>query len=153
VTDPTRPSADHSTEPTDAGRGGRHVIVGIDLGTTNSLVALTPGPDDARFADTSPRVLFPAGEDPIIQSAVLYRPDGTTVVGSAALAAAGTYPGATITSVKRLMGRSMGDAAGATRSSRANTTQPASACPTDGSSARPKSAPTFSRRSSVEPNK
>ena len=110
LTDATRPSAEHDTQPADIGRRARHVIIGIDLGPTNSLVAYTPGPNDPNFADTSPRVLTPPDEDPIIPSAVQFRPDGSVVVGSAALESASEYPAATITSVKRLMGRSITDA-------------------------------------------
>ncbi len=74
------------------------VIVGIDLGTTNSLVSVA----DAR----GPRVL---GEDPMVPSAVRYEPDGSVVVGRAALDEAPLHPRTTVTSVKRLMGRSVAD--------------------------------------------
>lgn len=76
------------------------VIVGIDLGTTNSLVAVCD--------DRGPRVL---GADPVLPSAVRYDADGT-VVGRVALDEAPLHPRTTITSVKRLMGRSAADAEG-----------------------------------------
>ena len=80
-------------------------IVGIDLGTTNSLVAIA-GPG-------GPRVL---GDDPLLPSAVRYEhdPDSPTtlraIVGRDALDRAPEFPLRTITSVKRLMGRSLDDA-------------------------------------------
>lgn len=79
-------------------------IIGIDLGTTNSLVA---------WADErGPRVLAGGGEggsdDPMVPSAVRYEPDGV-VVGRVALDEAPLHPRTTITSVKRLMGRSLDD--------------------------------------------
>lgn len=84
------------------------VIVGIDLGTTNSLVAV--------FGVDGPRVLAPEGEDALVPSAVRYEPDAEAprgvraVVGSDAAARAVEFPTSTITSVKRLMGRSLADA-------------------------------------------
>ncbi len=68
-------------------------VVGIDLGTTNSLVAHVDG--------AAPRVL---GEDPIVPSVVLY--DDGVVVGRAA-----EGKGGAIASVKRLIGRGMKDIA------------------------------------------
>mgnify|MGYP001417497585 CR=1 FL=1 len=89
------------------GAGAREIIVGIDLGTTNSLVA---------FADSSgPRVLVNEGERPLVPSAVRYEGDVAAprvVVGDDAKARAVQFPLTTITSVKRLMGRSMEDARG-----------------------------------------
>jgi molecular chaperone DnaK len=72
-------------------------IVGIDLGTTNSLVAIL---DDAR-----PRV-FPCPEtgESLLPSAVAFLPDGEVVIGRAARELAATRPLDTILSVKRLMG-------------------------------------------------
>jgi molecular chaperone HscA len=79
-------------------------IVGIDLGTTNSLVAIC----DAK----GPRVLCPAGQSPLVPSVVRYLPgpDGWKVlVGEEALRAPAPDPARTIRSVKRLMGRSTRD--------------------------------------------
>jgi Fe-S protein assembly chaperone HscA len=77
-------------------------IVGIDLGTTNSLVAvMTPaGPQIIR--DTDGRALLP--------SVVHFTPWGA-VVGDEALHALTRFPQRTVYSVKRLMGKSFEDAA------------------------------------------
>jgi len=79
-------------------------VVGIDLGTTNSLVAVCD--------DRGPRVLSSGERGPIVPSVVRYAPDGSSVeaVGGEAKASAVAYPGRTIASVKRLMGRSLADA-------------------------------------------
>ncbi len=80
------------------------LILGIDLGTTNSLVAVCD--------ERGPRVLTgPAGEA-ILPSVVRYLPDGSTVVGVEARAHAVEFPEETVFSVKRLMGRSHADAEG-----------------------------------------
>lgn len=87
----------------------RGPIVGIDLGTTNSLVAV--------FEDGAARVLGGAGGS-IVPSVVRYEqeagaPGGVrAVVGEEAKAHAVEFPGRTIASVKRLMGRSIEDARG-----------------------------------------
>lgn len=78
----------------------REVIVGIDLGTTNSLVAV--------LDETGPRVLG-VGDDAIVPSAVRYQDDGSVVVGREARERAVEFPLQTITSAKRLMGRSLDD--------------------------------------------
>jgi molecular chaperone HscA len=74
-------------------------VVGIDLGTTNSLVA--------HVADSAPAVL---GEDPIVPSVVHYNGDGV-IVGRAAHAKAVDAPRQTLASVKRLIGRGLKDIA------------------------------------------
>ncbi|MEL7483815.1 MAG: Hsp70 family protein, partial [Planctomycetota bacterium] len=79
-------------------------IVGIDLGTTNSLVAL--------HDERGPRILAPSGDDAILPSFVRYEDDGSVVVGVDARARAVEFPATTISSAKRLMGRSLDDAAG-----------------------------------------
>jgi len=73
-------------------------VVGIDLGTTNSLVA--------HIADASPAVL---GGDPLVPSVVHYAADGSVAVGRAAQARALDAPHDTLASVKRLIGRGAGD--------------------------------------------
>jgi molecular chaperone HscA len=75
-------------------------VVGIDLGTTNSLVA--------HVADASPAVL---GDDPIVPSVVYYGSSGIEV-GRPAQAHAIAAPLETLSSVKRLIGRGMKDIAG-----------------------------------------
>jgi molecular chaperone DnaK len=90
--------APNATNPT------RDPIVGIDLGTTNSLVAI---------ADTSgQRVLPDANGRALMPSVVRFEPDGRVLVGHEARDAAPPAPERTIFSVKRLMGRSLRDAAG-----------------------------------------
>ena len=75
-------------------------VVGIDLGTTNSLVA--------RVADGGPHVI---GDDALVPSVVYYG-DGGVLVGRAAQAMALDVPERTIASVKRLIGRGLPDVAG-----------------------------------------
>ncbi len=80
-------------------------VVGIDLGTTNSLVA--------HVADTSPAVPSAARRahviDGLLPSVVYYAPDGSTVVGKDAQAHAIEAPHETLASVKRLIGRGAKD--------------------------------------------
>jgi Fe-S protein assembly chaperone HscA len=72
-------------------------IIGIDLGTTNSLVAVL----DA----AGPRVLpSPDTGAHLLPSAVAFLPDGEVVVGERARALAAERPLDTILSVKRFMG-------------------------------------------------
>ncbi|MFM9994928.1 MAG: Hsp70 family protein [Phycisphaerales bacterium] len=79
------------------------VIVGIDLGTTNSLVAVF----DAR----GPHVIPDEQGRPLLPSVVRYEAGDEMVVGHDAKARAAEFPATTIASVKRLMGRSKADAA------------------------------------------
>ncbi|MDX2114322.1 MAG: Hsp70 family protein [Planctomycetota bacterium] len=82
-------------------------IIGIDLGTTNSLVAYA---DPAR--GLAPRVLTDELDRPLLPSVVRYAPSGRVeAVGSDARDSAAQFPERTIASVKRLMGRSLRDAA------------------------------------------
>jgi len=75
--------------------------IGIDLGTTNSLVAVVMG-DNARC-------LLDDDEQAITPSAVRYTPEGA-LVGRPALEGAAEHAATTITSVKRFMGRSLKEA-------------------------------------------
>jgi molecular chaperone HscA len=75
-------------------------VVGIDLGTTNSLVA--------HVADSRPVVL---GDDPIVPSVVYYGGSETPLVGRQAQAHALESPRDTLASVKRLVGRGLNDVA------------------------------------------
>jgi molecular chaperone DnaK len=72
------------------------VIVGIDLGTTNSEVAA--------LVDGTVRVLAGAGGEQIMPSCVGLAPDGTLLVGTPARNQLGLYPERTVKSIKRLMG-------------------------------------------------
>ena len=67
--------------------------IGIDLGTTNSLVAIVRDANPVSVPDAEGRMLLP--------SAVRYRGDGAPVVGYEALRDAAKYPHDTIVSVKR----------------------------------------------------
>jgi molecular chaperone DnaK len=76
-------------------------IVGIDLGTTNSLVA---------FMDlTGPRIIPGADGDKLVPSVVSIAPGGEVVVGNAARELLMTQPERSVYSVKRLMGRGLAD--------------------------------------------
>ena len=75
--------------------------VGIDLGTTNSLVAVVE--------DGSPRVLRGADGSALVPSVVSYSAGSDVVVGEAARELAAERPLDTIASVKRFMGRAPGD--------------------------------------------
>ncbi|MDY0055360.1 MAG: Fe-S protein assembly chaperone HscA [Methyloversatilis sp.] len=79
------------------------LAVGIDLGTTNSLVATVRNSVPVVLNDENGRALLP--------SVVRYLADGRTVVGHAAQAAQSQDPRNTITSVKRFMGRGLADVA------------------------------------------
>ena len=75
-------------------------IVGIDLGTTNSLVAYVDGGVPKVIPDAEGHMLLP--------SIVAYTPDGV-LVGEAARRQLVRQPARTIYSVKRLMGRGYAD--------------------------------------------
>ncbi|HEX2687514.1 MAG TPA: Hsp70 family protein [Kofleriaceae bacterium] len=78
-------------------------VVGIDLGTTNSLVA--------HVADASPEVIGGDGGS-LVPSVVHYAVGGGPIVGRPAQARALEAPHDTISSVKRLIGRGTRDLAG-----------------------------------------
>ncbi len=77
------------------------LAVGIDLGTTHSLVATVRSGKATCLADEEGRILLP--------SAVRYLPSGRPVVGHDAKATASDDPLNTLTSIKRLMGRGVDD--------------------------------------------
>ncbi|MFN2644419.1 MAG: Hsp70 family protein, partial [Burkholderiales bacterium] len=77
------------------------VAVGIDLGTTNSLVATVRSGVATVLADAQGRALLP--------SIVRYRADGRVEVGYAAQAHQSEDPKNTVVSVKRFMGRGVKD--------------------------------------------
>jgi len=78
------------------------IIVGIDLGTTNSLVAfINPG--------KNPQVINDAGKGVLVPSVVHFGDAGDVLVGNEAKEFLITDPQNTIFSVKRLLGRSYHD--------------------------------------------
>ena len=79
----------------------RRLAVGIDLGTTNSLVAAVRGGIPSVLADAQGRALLP--------SVVRYLADGRVEVGYAAQARQSDDPRNTVVSVKRYMGRGLKD--------------------------------------------
>src|ERR671923_1289680 len=76
-------------------------VVGIDLGTTNSLVAYV---EDGR-----PVVIRDENGDPLVPSVVSLADEGTVFVGREAQRRLMTTPGRTVYSVKRFMGRGIED--------------------------------------------
>ncbi len=83
----------------------RRIAVGIDLGTTHSLVAAVKSGAAECLPDAQGRVLLP--------SVVRYLAGGGREVGHAAAAAQAQDARNTIASAKRFMGRSLADVAGA----------------------------------------
>ncbi|MBB6269643.1 molecular chaperone HscA [Pedobacter cryoconitis] len=81
------------------------IIVGIDLGTTNSLVAFID-------PDKNPKVINDTGKGLLVPSIVHFNAAGDTLVGNEAREFLITDPANTIFSVKRLLGRSYKDIAG-----------------------------------------
>ncbi|MCV2355887.1 Fe-S protein assembly chaperone HscA [Paucibacter sp. B2R-40] len=81
----------------------RRIAVGIDLGTTHSLVAAVRSGVAECLPDEAGQVILP--------SAVRYLEDGRRQIGALALAAQAEDPVNTIVSVKRLMGRALADIA------------------------------------------
>jgi len=81
----------------------QRLAVGIDLGTTNSLVATVRGGVATVLPDAQGRTLLP--------SVVRYLPGGKAEVGYAAQAQQAEDPKNTIASVKRFMGRGLKDVA------------------------------------------
>jgi len=84
----------HRTAPAQAGGG-------IDLGTTNSLVATVRNGISVVLNDENGRAMLP--------SVVRYAADGSVVAGEAAQALLSDDPVNTIVSVKRFMGRGLAD--------------------------------------------
>jgi molecular chaperone HscA len=80
----------------------RRLAVGIDLGTTNSLVATVR----SSVAEVLPDELG----RPLLPSVVHYQPDGVVEVGHSAWECASRDPRNAIVSVKRFMGRGLDDA-------------------------------------------
>ena len=92
------------TEPGMSTEPHKHrLAVGIDLGTTNSLVATVRNGIAICLPDEAGRTMLP--------SAVRYQADGGIEVGLGALKAQAVDPRNTIVSVKRFMGRGLKDVA------------------------------------------
>lgn len=79
----------------------REVVIGIDLGTTNSLVA--------HMGLTAPEVIEGPGDERIVPSVVAWKEDTGFLVGEDAREVLVESPENAIYSVKRLMGRAIGD--------------------------------------------
>jgi Fe-S protein assembly chaperone HscA len=79
-------------------------VVGIDLGTTNSLVAYV--------RDGEPRVIRDSSGDALVPSVVSLADGGTIFVGREAQRRLLTAPSRTVYSVKRFMGRGVEDVQG-----------------------------------------
>jgi Fe-S protein assembly chaperone HscA len=79
-------------------------VVGIDLGTTNSLVAFV--------TDGVPAVIRDRSDDALLPSIVSSAPDGTIYVGREAQRRLLTDPAHTVYSVKRFMGKGLDDVQG-----------------------------------------
>ena len=77
------------------------LAIGIDLGTTNSLVATVRNGISVVLNDANGRALLP--------SVVRYLPDGSVQAGDAAQMTQSEDPSNTIVSVKRFMGRGLND--------------------------------------------
>jgi molecular chaperone HscA len=91
----------HEPGETPAPHERRGLAVGIDLGTTNSVVAVCIG--------GVPRVLRDAAGSALVPSIVAFAADGSTLVGEPARRVLLDQPEAVVSSVKRLMGRGIDD--------------------------------------------
>ena len=81
--------------------GAAERVIGIDLGTTNSLAA---------YMDlTGPKIIPGVDGAKLVPSVVSINPDGEIVVGNAARELLITQPERSVYSVKRLMGRGLDD--------------------------------------------
>ena len=76
-------------------------VIGIDLGTTNSCVAIMEG--------KSPKVIENSEGDRTTPSVVAFTKDGEVLVGQPAKRQAVTNPHNTLFAVKRLIGRRYSD--------------------------------------------
>ncbi len=79
----------------------RRIVIGIDLGTTNSLAAL--------WEDDRPIILRQEGTTGIVPSVINFPGEGTPLVGKQARAQAVVDPQHTLFSVKRLLGRGLAE--------------------------------------------
>ncbi|HLG04824.1 MAG TPA: Hsp70 family protein, partial [Gemmatimonadales bacterium] len=88
-------------DPLTEGKTMASKIIGIDLGTTNSVVAVMEGGD--------PVVIPNAEGGRTTPSVVAFTKDGERLVGQVAKRQAVTNPKQTIFSIKRFMGRRLGE--------------------------------------------
>ncbi|MCW8969950.1 MAG: Hsp70 family protein, partial [Rhodospirillales bacterium] len=77
--------------------GDKGLAIGIDLGTTNSVVAVS--------RDGSPEVLRDGDGKALVPSMVAYAADGSAIVGGLAKRLLLDRPDSVVSSIKRLMGR------------------------------------------------
>ncbi len=77
------------------------LAIGIDLGTTNSVVAVSK--------EEKPEVLRDENGKALVPSVVAYAPDGSAIVGDLAKQLLLMRPETVISSIKRLMGRGLAD--------------------------------------------
>ena len=77
------------------------LVLGIDLGTTNSLIAIAQ--------NDTPKAIKGNHDHAIVPSIIHFSPDGHVTVGQSAQKLLQTDPARTIYSVKRLLGRSYDD--------------------------------------------
>ena len=80
----------------------KEIILGIDLGTTNSLVSYVENGEPILVKDRK-------GISTLVPSVLHFTEDGDLIVGDAAKAKLITHPEATIYSVKRLLGKAYKD--------------------------------------------
>ncbi|CCQ74485.1 Fe-S protein assembly chaperone HscA [Magnetospira sp. QH-2] len=80
---------------------GRKLAIGIDLGTTNSVVAISD--------EGTPEVLRDESGEALVPSVVAYAADGSTIVGDLAKRLLLMRPDHVVSSIKRLMGRGIED--------------------------------------------
>ncbi len=77
-------------------------VIGIDLGTTNSLVAFTD-------ENGQPNILHRHGSNRLLPSLIYFDEDDLPLIGHEAVMQMTTHPTRTIFSIKRLMGKSWND--------------------------------------------
>lgn len=77
------------------------LAIGIDLGTTNSVVAVS--------RESQPEVLRDEEGNGLVPSVVAYAPDGSAIVGHLAKRLLLMRPESVVSSIKRLMGRGIED--------------------------------------------
>ena len=111
-------------------------IIGIDLGTTNSVVAVMEGGEPVVITNTEGGRTTP--------SVVAFTKDGNRLVGQVAKRQAVTNPENTLYSIKRFMGRKFDevsgrDQTGTVQGRKGRRTATCASTPTANSTARPRS--------------